>query len=260
LLFFPNKYFSSKYNFIGYKDKGNEEFTIIENSGQTSFFKNQEDNNNNEIGFFKTIFNNKIYVLSVLYNLSCLYYFLSLQFNIFDYGMSFLFFQELYESKSYINEYYYFNIVKYGGMIIGGICLLYIGGYKNKNSSKMLRVYKYILFFCSLIIFLSLYNLFILIILLFLIFFCSIPLLTINKCFIICSIPNKYKGSGLALSLLLGNIILIVGPIFIKFSNNLKSVFILNIPSIIFFLLSNIYASYLNEIEINNSRERIRRF
>ena len=50
LLVFPNKYLSYKYNFIGYKVEGKEEFTKIENSGQSSFFENQEDNNN-EIGF-----------------------------------------------------------------------------------------------------------------------------------------------------------------------------------------------------------------
>jgi hypothetical protein len=57
LLLFPNKYFSPKYNFIGYKDKEKEEFTKSENSGQASYFENQEDNNikNNEIGFLKTI-------------------------------------------------------------------------------------------------------------------------------------------------------------------------------------------------------------
>ena len=39
LLFFPNKYFSSKYNFIGYQIKGKEEFTKYENSGQSSFLE-----------------------------------------------------------------------------------------------------------------------------------------------------------------------------------------------------------------------------
>ena len=82
LLFFPNKYFSSKYNFIGYKVKGKEEFTKYENSGQSSYFKNQEDNN--EIGFLKTILNNKIYVFSSLTNICYLFVYQSLYMNLFD--------------------------------------------------------------------------------------------------------------------------------------------------------------------------------
>ena len=74
LLFFPNKYFSSKYNFIGYKVKGKEEFTKLRNSRQSSFFENQEDKiNNKEIGFLKTILNNKIYVFSILTNICYLF-------------------------------------------------------------------------------------------------------------------------------------------------------------------------------------------
>ena len=258
LLFFPNKYFSFKYNFIGYKVKDKEEFTKIENSGQSSFFGNQEDNNinNNEIGFLKIILNYKIYVLSVLYNLSCLYYFQIIGNNILDYGMVFLIFKKLKKSSSYTIGHYYLNCIKFGGMILGGICLLCIGGYEKINSLKMLRVYKNILFFCSLIIFLFSSSLFILGILYILIFFCSVPLLTINKCFIVNSIPNKYKGSGVALSLLLGNIIQIVGFIFIKLALNLNSNFIINIPLIIFFLLSYIYINYKKEIEINKSKEK----
>jgi hypothetical protein len=62
LLFFPNKYFSSKYNFIGYKAKGKEEFTKFEISGQISFFESQEDNN--EIEFIKTNLNIKTFFVS----------------------------------------------------------------------------------------------------------------------------------------------------------------------------------------------------
>ena len=155
--YFSQIFFSSNYNFIGYKDEG-KELTNIENSGQSSFFGNQEDNNinNNEIGFLKIILNYKIYVLSVLYNLSCLYYFQIIGNNILDYGWDFLFLKKLNKSSLFIIEYYKLNYAKFGEMIFGGICLLCIVGYeKINNSSRMLRIYKNILFFCSLIIFLS---------------------------------------------------------------------------------------------------------
>ena len=138
-------------------------------------------------------------------------------------------------------------------MIFGGICLLYFGEYENINSSKMLNVYNIIFSLCLLIIFFYSY--------LFLFFsiiinFCSIPLLTITKCFIVNCIPNKYKGSGVALIFLLGNIIDIVGSFFIKWAYKLNSNFIINILPIIFFLLKCLYNSYQKEIEINNGKEK----
>ena len=84
--------------------------------------------------------------------LSCLYIFLVFKFNIFEYGMAFLFIKKLNKLSSIKIIYHYINCFKYGGMIFGGICLLYFGGYENKNSSKILRVYNIIYFFCSLIL------------------------------------------------------------------------------------------------------------
>ena len=141
-------------------------------------------------------------------------------------------------------------------MIFGGVCLLLIGGYEKIDSLKMFRVYKYILFFSSLIIFLFPNNSFIIRILLTFVFFCSVPSLTINKCYIVLSIPNKYKGSGVALSLLSENIIKIVGLIFIKLAFNLRSNFIINIPLFFFFLLSCIIINDKNEIFINKGTEK----
>jgi len=43
LLFFPSKYFSNKYNFIGYRKEGEEGFVKkVSGCGSTSFFENEE--------------------------------------------------------------------------------------------------------------------------------------------------------------------------------------------------------------------------
>jgi hypothetical protein len=202
LLFFPNKYFSSKYNFIGYKVKGKEEFTKYENSGQSSFFENQEDNNinNNEIEFLKTIINNRIYVFSILSNICYLFVYQYLYINIFQRF-------EISEYKFILidNDDYLIKISKICGSIFGGIYLLSIGGYEKKESSIFLCLFLYISFFFLLII--DSIKIFKFYFFLFFFFSFSDTLLIINKCFIVNCIPNKYKGPGVALSLFLENII-----------------------------------------------------
>ena len=246
LLFFPNKYFSSKYNFIGYKVKGKEEFTKLRNSRQSSFFENQEDKiNNKEIGFLKTILNNKIYVFSILTNICYL----------FDFGEL-----DILNQKNYLFDYPHVDQIikgKFEGIVFGGIILICIGGYEYKVSSKFLSVYSIISVF-----FLIFYDLFF-----FFLFFFSTPLLIINKCVMVNCIPNKYKGPGLALSLLLENIIKFVGTIFsefsiISFDNSyfLKTtILLIHILATIFFLLSSFYRiknENENINEINNDKEK----
>ena len=102
----------------------------------------------------------------------------------------------------------------------------------------------------------------------FLFFFFSFSdtLLIINKCFIVNCIPNKYKGTGVALSLFLENIIKLVGPYFLKFLDKsfdnsfLPKIIhlILYILSIIFYLYSSFYRyrNVENVNEINNDKEK----
>ena len=246
LLFFPNKYFSYKYNFIGYKVKGKEEFTKLRNSRQSSFFENQEDKiNNKEIGFLKTILNNKIYVFSILTNICYLFGFGEL---------------DIFNQKNYLFQCSHSDqiIGKFLGILSGGIKLICIGGYENKVSSIFLIVNSIIDFF-----FIFSYDLFFLYL-----FFFSTPLFIINKCVMVNCIPNKYKGPGLALSLLLENIIKFVGTIFsefsiISFDNSyfpIKiKILLINILATIFFLLSSFYRiknENENINEINNDKEK----
>ena len=263
LLFFPNKYFSFKYNFIGYKVKGKEEFTKIENSRQSSFFENQEDNNinNNEIGFLKTIINNKIYVFSILSNICYLFVYQYLYRNIYKRFVN-------YNYKFILWDDYFLEISKFCGSILGGIYLLCIGGYEKKESSRFLSLFLYIsCFFLLIIDSIKIFEFYFIFLFLFFLFFSfSVTLLIINKCFIVNCIPNKYKGPGVALSLFLENIIKLVGPYFLKFLDKsfdnsfltLIIYLILYILSINFYLYSSFYRyrNVENVNEINNDKEK----
>jgi hypothetical protein len=264
LLFFPNKYFSFKYNFIGYKVKGKDEFTKIENFGQSSFFENQEDNNinNNEIEFLKTIINNRIYVFSILSNIC----------NLFVYQYLYIKIIQRFEISEYKyilwdNDDYLTKISKICGSIFGGIYLLSIGGYEKKESSIFLCLFLYISFFFLLIIdSIKIFKFYFIFFFLFFFFSFSVTLLIINKCFIVNCIPNKYKGPGVAISLFIENIIKLVGPYFLKFLDKsfdnsfLPKIIhlILYILSIIFYLYSSFYRyrNVENVNEINNDKEK----
>ena len=118
---------------------------------------------------------------------------------------------DILNQKNYLFDYPHVDQSikgKFEGIVFGGIILICIGGYEYKVSSKFLSVYSIISVF-----FLIFYDLFF-----FFLFFFSTPLLIINKCVMVNCIPNKYKGPGLALSLLLENIIKFVGTIFSEFS------------------------------------------
>ena len=154
MLFFPNKYFSSKYNFIGYKVKGKEEFTKFEISGQISFFESQEDNN--EIGFLKTNLNIKTFFASFSTNICYFFVFQSLKMNILipeDFGI----FKQRFNISLFDNLKLNLSFAIFFGLLFGGIFLFGFGGYKNEKCSIFLSVCSIISFFSLLIIDLS-YN------------------------------------------------------------------------------------------------------
>jgi hypothetical protein len=153
----------------------------------------------------------------------------------------------------------------YYGLLIGGICLVCIGGYEDKECSIFLSVCFIISFFSLLIIDLS-FNISIFCLGIFMFFFVSAPFLIISKCIIISSFSNKYKGFGVALSLLLENISKLVSPIFFEFLNSsfgnsfLPLIIHLIIYSIIFCLYSSFYRyrniKNENVKEIKNDKEK----
>ena len=150
--------------------------------------------------------------------------------------------------------------LRYFSLIFGGIFLLCVGGYENKDSSILFSIYAIILYYIVLFFqaFKNLFLIFLASALIVLIF--PLLLLTINKCFIVNCIPNKYKGSGIALSLFLRNLIQIFKP-FLKFfynSEGLNRVIILYILVMILVFFSSCYRyrNYKNENKINNDEEK----
>ena len=244
LLFFPDKYFSSKYNFIGYKVQGKEEFTKVENSGQISFFENEEyKSKTNEIGFLKTILNNKVYVFTVLANICELFAHQGIRMNKLD------------------NDKINFRKITFLGIIFLGF--IYIKGYENKNFSIFLSIFAIISFFGLLIItYLSYKSSFIFYIGMFF-FSLSLHMSIISSCFIVNCIPNKYKGPGLALNIFLENISKMIGSYFLgecRYDLVEKIYINVYIPAIIFYFYSSFYRyrdiKNENENKLNNCKEK----
>ena len=125
--------------------------------------------------------------------------------TLFFYSFSYKFFLV---DISFIN-----NAISYG-LFFGGICLLCLGGYENKNSTVFLGISSIISFFSLLIIVFSTQTF---MFFAFLFVFFSLPMITIIKCYVISSLPNKFRGSGFAFSSLLENISLMISPIFSEF-------------------------------------------
>ena len=245
LLIFPDKYFSSKYNFIGYKVQGNEEFTKVENSGQISFFEKEDyKSKSNEIGFLKTILNNKVYVFPVLANICYLFAHQGI----------------CMKMNKLQNDDYNFRKIILRTIFLG---FIYIKGYENKNFSIFLSIFAIFSFLGLLIItYLSYEPSFIFYIGMFLHAF-SLHMNIINKCFIVNCIPNKYKGPGLALDILLENISKMSGSYSLEeFRFDLVEIIyiVIYIPAIIFCFYSSFYRyrdiKNENENKLNNFKEK----
>ena len=97
LLIFPDKYFSLKLNFFGYKSDKKEEYILSNEPGKISFFEEKEENNN-KIGFLKTIMKNKVYIFSVLTDFFDLTFYNIIKLNIFHYIITSLYFPNSYKN------------------------------------------------------------------------------------------------------------------------------------------------------------------
>ena len=212
LLIFPEKYFSLKFNFIGYKSDEKEEYIKSNSAGKTSFFEEKEENNN-KIGLIKTIIKNKVYIFSILTNFFHFIFSQIITLNIFDYISTSSYFASSYSKFLMISTTKILaSQANFLGNLFSLICILCLGGYKNKKSSIFLSICSIINFIFSLfLIFSSNSSLFSLGS--FLYFFFSPSISFIIDCFIINLMPNKYKGSGFGLNLLLSNIGSIIAPI-----------------------------------------------
>ena len=202
LLIFPEKYFSLKLNFIGYKSDKKEEYIISNDPKKISFFEEKEEKHN-KTGFLKTIIKNKVYIFSILANF--IFYLVNfiINLNILNYIITSYYFPNSYKQimvssqKSFNDFAIVFGFFGYLYEIIGLLC---IGGYENKNSAIFLGINSILNFISSLFLFFS-NNSLLFSIGYFLYIFFSPSINYINVCFLINLLPNKYKGSGFALNL-----------------------------------------------------------
>ena len=212
LLIFPEKYFSLKLNFIGYKSDKKEEYIISNDPKKISFFEEKEEKNN-KTGFLKTIKKNKVYIFSILTNFFHSIFYRVVILNIISYLITLNKYTNPYDQISMIQATGNLSdLALFLGKIFEIICLSCIGGYENKNSAIFLGISSILNFIFSLFLIFSNNSLLLTLGFLLYLFLSSIIPFIID-CFIINLLPNKYKGCGFALNLLIENIGNTIAPI-----------------------------------------------
>ena len=220
LLLFPTKFFSAKYNFLGYQNEEKDGFNKEPNDWkQVTFFENGEMKvKKKEQGSMLEIIKNPVYCLSAFVKANCLFCFQVIHLNITSYVMEDLKISEddrktkflpLYGSSSVFGPFI-------GGMF-GGVCVSFVGGYENKKSAFFLAGFALITLLSSLLVIYADYVVY-MCVGLFLFFFFASALLPIIAGYIVSSIPKAHKGAGSSLNLLITNLLgNLPGPILYGF-------------------------------------------
>ena len=263
LLIFPEKYFSLKLNFIGYKSDKKEEYKISNDPEKISFFEEKEEKHN-KTGFLKTIIKNKVYIFSILANF--IFYLVNfiINLNILNYIITSYYFPNSYKQIMVSSQKSFNDFAIVFGYLYEIIGLLCIGGYENKNSAIFLGINSILNFISSLFLFFS-NNSLLFSIGYFLYIFFSPSINYINVCFLINLLPNKYKGSGFALNLVF-EAVGMIGPLIYGLmqdyfgKHNPTLPWKINIIFIIlettFCLIASYYRYYYKEEEIKDDNEK----
>jgi MFS family permease len=220
LLLFPTKFFSAKFNFLGYKEEGKEEF-VKEASDwkQTTFFENGEMVVKKKAqGSMLAILKNPVYFLSAFVKANCLFCFQVIHLNITSYVIEDLKMPEEEKTTRFLPLYGSASVFgPFTGGMFGGLCVSFVGGYENKKSAFFLAGFGLITLFSSFIVIYSNTATF-MCIGLFLFFFFASALLPIVAGYVVSSIPKAHKGAGSSLNLLITNLLgNLPGPIIYGF-------------------------------------------
>ena len=220
LLLFPTKFFSAKFNFLGYKEEGKEEF-VKEASDwkQTTFFENGEMIVKKKAqGSMLEILKNPVYFLSAFVKANCLFCFQVIHLNITSYVIEDLKMPEEEKTTRFLPLYGSASVFgPFTGGMFGGLCVSFVGGYENKKSAFFLAGFGLITLFSSFIVIYSNTATF-MCIGLFLFFFFASALLPIVAGYVVSSIPKAHKGAGSSLNLLITNLLgNLPGPIIYGF-------------------------------------------
>ena len=220
LLFFPHKYFSAKFNFIGYKEEGKEGFVKEPTDWkQTTFFENGEMKVKTKAqGSMLEIIKKPVYCLSAFVKANCLFCFQVIHLNITSYVIEDLKMPEEEKITKFVPLYGSASVFgPFTGGMFGGFLVSLVGGYENKRSALFLAGFAVVTLLSSFIVIYS--NTAVLLCIgLFLFFFFASALLPIIGGYIVSSIPREHKGAGSSLNLLITNLLgNLPGPILYGF-------------------------------------------
>ena len=220
LLLFPSKFFSAKYNFLGYQEEGKDGFSKEpKNWQQVTFFENGEMKiKKKEQGSMLEILKNPVYCFSAFVKANCLFCFQVIHLNITSYVMEDLKITEEQRKNKFLPLYGGSSVFgPFTGGMFGGLCVSFVGGYENKKSAFFLAGFAVVTLFSSLVVIYS-NNVVYMCIGLFLFFFFASALLPIIGGYVVSSIPKQHKGAGSSLNLLITNLLgNLPGPILYGF-------------------------------------------
>jgi len=220
LCFFPGKYFSAKFNFIGYKEEGKEGFVKEPKDWkQTTYFENGEMKKKTKAqGSMLEIVKKPVYCFSAFVKANCLFCFQVIHLNITSYVIDDLKMPEEEKLTKFVPLYGGASVFgPFIGGMFGGFLVSLVGGYENKRSAFFLAGFAVITLLSSFIVIYSNSAVF-LCIGLFLFFFFASALLPIIGGYIVSSIPKEHKGAGSSLNLLITNLLgNLPGPILYGF-------------------------------------------
>ena len=209
LLVFPGKFFSAKYNFLGYKEKDKDDFIKeAPDWKQETFFENTEMKlKTKQKGSMLEILKKPVYFLSAFVKANCLFCFQVIHLNITSYVIDDLKIPEEEKNTKFLPLYSSASVFgPFTGGMFGGLCVSFVGGYEKKKSTFFLAGFSLVTLLSSFIVIYSNSAVF-MCIGLFLFFFFASALLPIIGGYIVSSIPKEHKGAGSSLNLLITNIL-----------------------------------------------------
>ena len=220
LLLFPAKFFSAKYNFLGYQEEGSDGFTKEPKDWkQVTFFENGEMKvKKKEQGSMLEIVKNPVYCFSAFVKANCLFCFQVIHLNITSYVMDDLKMPEEEKTTKFLPLYGSASVFgPFTGGMFGGLCVSFVGGYEKKKSAFFLAGFALVTLFSSFVVIYSNSAVF-MCIGLFLFFFFASALLPIIGGYVVSSVPKAHKGAGSSLNLLITNLLgNLPGPILYGF-------------------------------------------
>jgi MFS family permease len=219
LLLFPSKFFSAKYNFLGYEEEGKGFVKEASDWKQTTFFENGEMKvKTKKQGSMLEIIKKPVYCLSAFVKANCLFCFQVIHLNITSYVIDDLKMPEEEKTTRFLPLYGSASVFgPFVGGMFGGVCVSFVGGYEKKKSALFLAGFAFITLLSSFIVIYSDSAVY-MCIGLFLFFFFASALLPIIGGYVVSSIPREHKGAGSSLNLLITNLLgNLPGPILYGF-------------------------------------------